>query len=332
MKKVKIFTNEVVPAWEPTDLENFLGGSEEAIVLFAEELAKHDYDVTVYHSQRIQSDKTHNGVKYSSRESAKCDADDIFITWKDSLPWKNGAKAAKNIHWSSDVEQGWEFNKKTNSLNINAVDVFVNISRYLNYKNVFVPVEKRSVIPHGIDTESLDNHKAEQIENTILYCSSPDRGLFNLLQDWPEIKKRSPQMTLKVAYGWGNFNFRNFELRRFRNQINDLLRQDGIEYLGALRRDEIEREYWKAQYWVLPLNNPDSELFCLNAVKSQYCGCIPVVNKLGALKETVADYIPYMSFRQGKLNVAKEKGVYSKALTWKEVVEKYWVPEILRGV
>ena len=87
MRKVKIFTNEVVPSWEPTDLENFLGGSEEAIVLFAKELVKLKFDVTVCHSSRIQGEKEYNGVKYEDRKNATCESDNIFITWKDNTPW-----------------------------------------------------------------------------------------------------------------------------------------------------------------------------------------------------------------------------------------------------
>ena len=51
--------------------------------------------------------------------------------------------------------------------------------------------------------------------------------------------------------------------------------------------------YWKSEYWVLPLNNPQSELFCLNAIKAQYCGSIPVVRRVGALQETVNQFIDW---------------------------------------
>ena len=332
MRKVKIFTNEVNPPWEPTDLENFLGGSEEAIVMLAGELAKRQYDVTVFHSQRIRAEKIYNGVRYLPREVGQCDAGDIFITWKDSLPWKKNATGALNIHWTADIEQSWGFNQTTNQLNIDKLNAFVNISNYQRRKNIFVPFDKTYAFPLGVNTESLDSNKTDKIPGTVLYCSSPDRGLLNLLQNWNKIKRIYPKLTLKVAYGWNNFNFNNFALRRFKNQIDDLLKQDGIEYLGGLKRDEIEREYWKAEYWILPLNNPDSELFCLNAVKSQYCGCIPIVNKIGALTETVGDYIPYSEFVNGKTVVKKEVGVYSKALSWKEVVDKYWIPELLSNL
>jgi len=330
-EKIKIFTNQVYPAWEPTDLDKFLGGSEELVVLLAEALKRADYDVIVYHSARTQEIKLHNGVHYIPRESAKCNADEIFITFKDNSPWLKGAKAKKNIHLTADIEPSWGMNQQTHDFNINSIDAFVNISHYQRRRNVFVPSEKQYAFPLGVDIESLDKNKCEKIPNTMLYCSSPDRGLLQLLTDWKHIKQKHPELTLKVAYGWRHFDFRNMPVRQFKNQIDSLLKQDGIEYLGQLNKDEIEREYWKAQYWCLPLNNPDSELFCLNAVKAQYCGCVPIVNKIGALSETVgSEYIAYPKFVHGSLKYENDSaGAWSKAMTWDEVVEKYWIPKLL---
>jgi len=331
-QKIKFFTNEVYPAWEPTDIDNFLGGSEELIVLLAQALVANNYDVEVYHSARIQSQKEYNGVQYLPREQAQCNEDDIFITFKDNQPWINGAKSKLNIHLTADIESGWGVDKN-GQLHIDNLDAFVNISNYQRRKNFFVPYEKEYAFPLGVDIDSLEKNKQEQIDGTLLYCSSPDRGLLQLLNDWPTIKQKHPNLKLKVAYGWRHFNFQNLQLRNFRNHIQKLMDQHAdIEYLGMLSKDEIEREYWKAQYWILPLNNPDSELFCLNAVKSKYCGCTPVVNKLGALSETVGDYIPYLNFIKGNMSIVQEKGAFSKAISWDEVVKKYWIPKILSKV
>jgi 2-polyprenyl-3-methyl-5-hydroxy-6-metoxy-1,4-benzoquinol methylase len=326
-EKIKIFTNQVYPAWEPTDLGTFLGGSEELIVLLAEALTRADYDVVVYHSAKTPNLKTHNGVYYAPREKAKCNVDDIFITFKDNYPWLKGAKSKINIHLTADIEPSWGMNPKTHDFNINAIDAFVNISNYQRSRNVFVPVEKQHAFPLGVDIESLEKNKQEKIPQTMLYCSSPDRGLLQLLTDWKHIRQKHTNLTLKVAYGWKHFDFKNMSIRQFKNQVDALLKQDGIEYLGQLTKDEIEREYWKAEYWCLPLNNPDSELFCLNAVKTQYCGCVPIVNKIGALSETVGKYVAYPKFVDGSLKYENDSaGEWSQAMTWDEVVKKYWIP------
>jgi glycogen synthase len=85
----------------------------------------------------------------------------------------------------------------------------------------------------------------------------------------------------------------------------------------------MEKLYWKSKYWILPLNNAESELFCLNAIKAQYCGCIPIVNKIGALTETVSNYIEYNDFVKGKLEIIKSNNIIP-LFSWKEVVDKFW--------
>jgi len=326
MRKIKIFTNQVANGWEPADLKTFLGGSEESVVLLAEALTRKEFEVTVYHNQVISKDKNINGVLYKSREQATCDQDDIFITFKDVAPWKMGAKAALNIHWTTEIEKSWGSNPDTGERYIDNIDHYINISKYQQGKNSFVPNSINKAFPLGVDLESLNKNKAKTEKNTLLYCSSPDRGLLQLLKDWKFIKQKSPDLKLKVAYGWGNFNTANPEIRKFKDTISKLLNQDGITYLGSLDKTQIEKEYWKAAYWVLPLNNPNSELFCLNAVKARHCGCTPIVNKVGALSETVGDFIDYHDFiNKGLSNVQKEEADY-KAISWDNIVEQYWLP------
>ena len=326
---LKIFTNEVYKGWSPEDLETFLGGSEECVVLLADALQRKDFDVSVYHTQKHSeadenSTKTIKGVKYISRQKAKCNSNYIFITFKDPSPWINGAQAIKKIHWSSDIERPWGINRQGIS-HVNNVDFFINITSYHQYKNTFVPPQKQYIIPHGIDTASLNKNKVDKVKNTLLYCSSPDRGLYQLLLDWKKIKEKQPELKLKVSYGWNNFHFQNLDIRRFKFDVEKLLKQDDVEFLGTLTKNQMEKEYWKAEYWILPLHNPDSELFCLNAIKSKYCGCKHIVNKLGGLKDTVWEYIPYRNFVFNNLDIVQDSGIANVA-TWDEIVERYWMP------
>ena len=67
----------------------------------------------------------------------------------------------------------------------------------------------------------------------------------------------------------------------------------------------------------------DSELFCLNAVKSQYCGCIPIINKIGPLKETVGNYIEFADFINGNLQITKSVNKIN-TYTWNETFDNFW--------
>jgi len=315
--KIIIYTNEVAGGWCPDDIDRFLGGSEEAVVLLSEALVRAGYSVDVYHSQKDGNNTERHGVRYQPRE--KCSVEDpantIFITFKDKLPWLQGLSCYRNIHWSAEVEKKWPMDK---------INYFVNISRYHESRNLFVPVDKSCAIPLGVDTLSLDRNKSDKDPNTMLYCSSPDRGLLQLLQNWQVLRLHYPAIELRIAYGFRNFDAMCQDTV-LKNTIKHLMRQDQIIALGELPKEQIEEEYWRAEYWCLPLNKPDAELFCLNALKAQYCGCKPVVNLCGALADTVGDYIPFDKFLLNETDTIQHTPAYT-AVKWDEIVSYYWQP------
>lgn len=317
IKMIKIFTNELPGGWNPSDLEISLGGSEEVVINLSSALAKYD-NVIVYHTQKKVKDIEYNNVIYQDRSKAQCLANDVFITFKDNTPWLNGADCVKKIHWSSDVERPWD---------ISSLHSFINLTKFHQYRNSWVPNSISKVIPHGIDIESLNKNKTEKKENTAIYCSSPDRGLEVLLKDYKQIKETHPKLKLKVAYGFSNLlacSGNSSNALSYRDYLIDSMERQGIEYLGALSKDNIEKEYWKAQYWILPLQRADSELFCLNALKTRYCGVIPIVNKIGALRNTVGMYKDYKEFvaKKASLRESQEDAVHP--LNWEQVVKDYW--------
>lgn len=327
-QSIKIFTNPYPGGWMPDDIETMLGGGEESIVLFAEALIRSDFDVTVYHEQREKGDIERKEVIYQDREKAQCYDTDIFITWKDATPFQNGARGKLNIHWSSDVENFWD---------ISNVDAFIHFTRYHANRHFWIDPQKVKIFPLGIDIDALeiDPHLCiTQDPHRILYCSSIDRGLQPLIENWKQIKTHFPEMKLKVAYGLKqieSFSKDKRAFKTFENEFQKSLDQDGIEFLGTLTKYEINYEYRRSGYWILPLINPDSELFCLNAVKAQYTGCIPIVNKIGGLRSTVGEYIPFNDFINGKLKTIDRSKTPVLAQNWDSIVNDFWIPLFNKG-
>jgi glycosyltransferase involved in cell wall biosynthesis len=314
---VRIFTNEVAGGWLATDLDTFLGGSEECVVLLAEALVRQDYAVTVYHSNPAGENTPYEkeGVKYTSRESVRVNKGDILISFKNNLPWLGGEKdAGVKIHWSSDVERPWDCSD---------LDYFVHLTQFHRVQNLFVPDHINAVVPHGVNVQDFKNSVEKRIEGRMLYCSSPDRGLLQLLNDWPGIKRLHPDVELVITYG-----FKNLKLMGDPDvevMIKKLCGQEGVSLLGQLSAPDMIKEYQKARYWVLPLQIPSAELFCLNAIKAQLCGCVPIVNHIGALKNTVDLYIPYADFIKGS-TVGKHGSENVPIYSWDQVVKSFWIP------
>lgn len=334
--RLEILTNHVAGGWLPSDLATGLGGGEECIVLFAEALARCGISPTVFLNPPtfdFQSFSV-NGVTYRAR--ADFDAHkprDVLITWKASTPWAVNASAALRIHWSSDVEPAWQ------ASTLRSIDYFVCFSKFHRSRLSWLPDDKACVFPLGIDKAYLDAHKCEREQNTALYCSSYDRGLEALLIDWPEICRLHPEIELRVAYGWRVFDAVTGIVRgegspaalAFKERINGLLQQKGITVLGQISLHEMAFEYHRAEYWIHPLNSPDAELFCLNAIKARHCGAMPIVNRIGALQNTVGQWVPYHRFsrRPGwEVISGKDAADIVPVLDWDEVVDRYWLPMI----
>lgn len=321
---VRIFTNEVAGGWLATDLDKFLGGSEEYVVLLAEALIKQGFQVSVYHTIPAGENTPYEkrGVKYSSRESVQVNKNDILISFKDNLPWLGGEQdAAVKIHVSAEIEKPW---------NCSELDYFLHLSRFHKRQNLFVPDHINRVVPPGVSVSSiLGKGSGNKTPNQMLYCSSPDRGLIPLLEDWEKIKKHHPKLQLRITYGFKNLMLMGDP--RVRTKIESLCKQEDVFLLGELSMEEMNTEYQKADYWVLPLQIPSAELFCLNAVKAQLCGCMPVVNQVGALKDTVGEHIPYAAFVNGDTSTLpgnESLRIYS----WDQVVKNYWVPMFEKSI
>lgn len=322
---IDLWCNAVAGGWAPSDLESGLGGGEEALVLWAATLAGKGHRVRIYHNSPCPGESCEYGGAFFLPHASfdPFEDRDVMVSWKASHPWRLGVQAAVRIHWSSDIEPPWP------PYLLERLDAFVAMSPYHRGAMPWLPEDKAVVVPLGVDLDHLERHRAERISGKAIYASSPDRGLETLLRDWPRLLAAHPGLMLDVCYGWKNFmacSTGNPAGPAFREEMERLLRQEGITYRGALSRDEMARAYWEAEYWMLPLNRAESELFCLNAAKAMHCGAIGVVNRIGALQDTVTRWIDHQDFRDGA-SAIQQQGSFS-ALSWREVVERYWLPLI----
>lgn len=327
-RSIDLWCNTVAGGWEPGDLETGLGGSEECIVLWARALAARGHLVRVYRNGHKAAGTTgsqamlYEGVSYLPHEAFDPFAvRDVLVSWKSPHPWRVGARAEVRIHWSSDVEPPWP------AAMAGRVSAFVTLTPYHRDTMPWLPEARTHVIPHGVDLAHLDAARAATQPGRALYCSSPDRGLLTLLRDWPGLRERHPALSLDVCYGWHLFDacMRGHPAAQaLREEIGRRLAQPGIRYRGQVSRDELARLYWQAEYWMLPLQRAESELFCLNAVKANHCGAVAVIHRLGALPHTATHWTDYAAFAAGDTRAQRAPGV--TAMDWSAVIDRYWEP------
>jgi len=115
-----------------------------------------------------------------------------------------------------------------------------------------VTVRKTAEVGTSVDILNSIKNIGERISHRFIYCSSPDRGLEELLNLWPLIKKKLPDAELKIFYGWDYFNSRLGipAYREYKERIRQLIKQDGVEWCGRVGQEQLAEELMKSDAMV----------------------------------------------------------------------------------
>lgn len=161
--------------------------------------------------------------------------------------------------------------------------------------HMFEPDPKNwEVNPLGCDPERYP--PTEKISGRAVYCSSPDRGLHWLLQEWPKIRRAVPHATLHIFYRlqpWID-GFKNLEyfppiepLRARALYIQEALRRMpdmGITVRDSVSRETIEREMAQAEVLAYPCDTTTwSEGFSCTILEACAARACPVITTCDAL-------------------------------------------------
>lgn len=230
--------------WEPDD--DFLGGTEESVVEWSRRLKTLGYDVIVYKNGK---EGTWHGVPYLDR--SKYQPKGLTINFN-----------------SSDIprqEPTWYFTNQTNAkdLDLSGYDGVLVPSKWA-LDNLGISHPNIQVLPHGYNHHLI--YPKKKIAYQCLYASSPDRGLEELLNHWPEIITAVPEATLIVTYGGA-------------------IDLPGVMNMGKVDEETMNELYNTSQFWLHPCTG--AELYCISAIKAQAALAVPIYYPTMALSETV---------------------------------------------
>lgn len=146
----------------------------------------------------------------------------------------------------------------------------------------------------GLTEETMTElFKRKKTPRRCVYISSYSRGLDDLLDLWPTFKKSFPDATLQIYYGrdtWGILN---------QDQLNSIVqkiertKELDVEECGRIPHSQLIEELSTASLLLYPYKT-FSETFFIGGAIAQQVGCIPVVIKKHALKETIYPEHPYV--------------------------------------
>jgi len=286
-KSIVYLGGKSIEEWTPESLKTGLGGSETAIVQLSKEWVKLGYKVTVYGNCGAK-EGIYDGVEYKNYyRFNKYDTFDTLIIWR--APWELDFKfKAKKIYLDlHDVPNPLEFTQERIA---NVDKIFVKSKFHRDFLP-YVPDEKIVIIPNGFDKELCRYNKVKRNPYSLIYSSSYDRGLFEMLTwGWPIIKKEIPEAELHIYYGWNIFDaiYRNNpERMMWKKKIVDLMSQDGVQEHGRIGHEKLLEIKSKSSIHYYATNF--EEIDCISIRESAAVGCVPVTSNYSALKEK--DYV-----------------------------------------
>lgn len=276
-----------------------MGGSEESVVFFAQELARRGARVQVYaplDQNMHRGVHVEGGVRWHPLEALDTTRalPGIAISCRAPKAVRVPCFTPKNLYvWHQDAfyQQGW-----TPAIAKAARGMFVSkwqraylLNKLLNLRieDPEATVDSWGVVcGDGIPESVLDWTSPEVAVRDPLACvyaSSPMRGLEQLLDVWPKILEAQPGASLHLYYGWETAPTAYQAVRELREKVMGKVKQPGIVWHGRVSQIELEKEMKIKGVFLYNCQFPEG--FCIAGVRAAAAGLLPVYRKIAALPE-----------------------------------------------
>jgi glycosyltransferase involved in cell wall biosynthesis len=314
-KDVVIYCGKSWEEWGPESLKSGIGGSEEAVIRLAREWSDKGWNVTVYNNCGAETIQDTDNVSYRPFwEFNPKDKQDVFISWRDPLVFDYEINAPVRLLDLHDVPNLLDYTSKRIK---NITKIMVKTMFHRNLLPT-IPNKKIAVVGHGVDPTEFEGN-VPRAQHSVVYTSSYDRGLENLLDIWPDVVAEIPDARLNIAYGWNLFDkirANDKSMMEWKEKMLGKMAHPSINELGRLSHQDVATLMRSSDIFAYPCHF--AEIFCIAAAKAQMAGAIPVVTTSDScLRETVGIGLQV----SGTLDKAKQ--LEPGASTPEQVLAKY---------
>lgn len=318
---IRMFLGQGLEHWNPeTITELGCGGSETSAAWLMREFAKIGCQPILYAMDgQVYDGVIYRGFNTFNPQSPPCH---LFVSSRIPELFDNNIAAVQKWLWFHDIHR-WD---RLTPERASEIDVIVTLSKWhanftkatypflkdaevidmddmpLTYEDCVAPekwhegakcrkLPKIAIIGDAIDTEHFKEITEKRIPNRFIWCSSPDRGLEQVLNLWPMIKRHLPDAELKIFYGWDYFNHATVipEYAAYKEKILGMLNQPGVEWCGRIGQKQLAKELMKADAMLYPPPHDFRETYGIAFVEAQAAGCLVFYRQNGALGETIGD-------------------------------------------
>ncbi|KAM3102303.1 glycosyltransferase family 4 protein [Phormidesmis sp. 146-12] len=282
--------------WSLLSVNRGIAGSEEAVIYLSQELAKLGYEVTVFNRCNDMEGEYASVVYQSVDRFNPQDNFNILIfhrAW--TQPMQMNVKARKTAVWMHDNPQLFPpLEEAQREAFLASFDkLFVLSNAHASMFPEWIPREKMFLTKNGINIQDFNINSIGRNPKRLIYISDYMRGIEHLLRRWKNVLQEVPDAELHLFYGWQLIDAlakspmaeKIPKLKTQKQELLPLMQQKNVYEHGRVGHQQLIEELLKSGIYVYPCHTP--EVFCISAIKAQACGCVPIVNDLAALNETV---------------------------------------------
>lgn len=185
-----------------------------------------------------------------------------------------------------NMDAAEEFSTGVVALSQWALDFLVHSGLSMNGDKLYVRPNGVNIADYPWDPKKLSwNNK----KFSMIYSSSPDRGLLNLLKIWPDIYKNKKGSKLFVAYGAKDWTtqvkWAHAKVGEMALQIEQLLNQPGVFDLGKIGQQQLAKYQREASIWLYPADTIQAtETGCITAIENMAAGNLCLMSDVDCLE------------------------------------------------
>lgn len=289
------------PTFEPWDWTNpeekGIGGSETHHIEMSKRLARRGHEVLSY-APVPWSDghREHEGVTWKHSDKTDWSLPGIWVVARDVAILDKFAGDRKDQEIWFIAQDSFYTNWTDERIaKCNRIVALCEAEKLAMLSKNPAMAGKLCVSSNGISTDRIDKQEKEETQDErnprrLIYTSSPDRGLLQLLKIFRRAREYVSDLELHAYYGFNNIEkiLESTPVKAWRENkeaIEALLRQPGVHWHGRTPQPELWREWRRSGLWAYPANF--TETSCISCMEAQALGAIPICNPIWAVGENV---------------------------------------------
>ena len=273
---------------EPWDYRNVfdigIGGSETSHVEMALRLKARGHEVYSYTDLPNDCpDKEFGGVHWRHLDEATFNNDGTWIVYRDPSFGKTHPELTSWLICQDVFYPNWSSEGFKYIFGLCPRHVADILARDQACK------DKLLMTSNGINVEEIEKlgqYSHERNLKRLVWTSSPDRGLKELLDIFEKAVDIDSELTLDIYYGMDNINKicggdqQKLPWKDSWDQSYRSFKIPGVTWRGRIGQKQLRKEIYTSGMWCYP--TWFCETSCISCMEAQACGAIPITNPIWA--------------------------------------------------